>query len=104
MSDTKNDRILINTEIEAKGKKAVVAYLLWLFLGTVGGHRFYLGKTGTGVAQLVLTVIGYLTAIILIGFVFLGIVWVWVIVDVFLIGGMIREDHYRIEQEVRATL
>ena len=104
MADTKNDRILINTEIEARGKKAVIAYLLWFFLGTVGGHRFYLGKTGTGVAQLVLTVIGYLTILIFVGFVFLAIVWVWVLIDVFLIGGMVREDHYRIEQEVRATL
>lgn len=104
MSDSKNDRILINTEIEARGKKAVVAYLLWFFLGTFGGHRFYLGKTGTGVAQLALAVVGYATAVILVGFIFLFIVWAWMLIDVFLIGGMIREDHQRIEQNIRATL
>lgn len=81
-----------------------MAYLLWFILGMFGGHRFYLGKTGTAVTQLVLSLIGYLTLIIFIGFIFLAIVGIWVFVDVFLIGGMIREDHYRIEQNVRATL
>lgn len=104
MSDSKNDRILINTEIETRGKKAVVAYLLWFVLGMFGGHRFYLGKTGSAVTQLVLTILGYATMIILVGFIFLAVVGVWVLIDVFLIGGMIREDHYRIEQSVRATL
>jgi hypothetical protein len=27
----------------------VTAYLLWLFFGFLGGHRFYLGKVGTGI-------------------------------------------------------
>lgn len=104
MTDSKHDRILINTEIEAKGKKAVVAYLLWFFLGSFGAHRFYLGKTGSAIAQLSLAVLGYLTVWLIIGFFFLAIVWVWVLIDVFLIGGMIREDHARIERNVRATL
>lgn len=104
MSDSKHDRILINTEIEARGKKAVVAYLLWFFLGTFGAHRFYLGKTGTAVTQLALAILGYATSFILIGFLFLAVVWIWVLVDVFLISGMIRADHARIEQNVRETL
>ncbi len=33
-------------------KSKGVAYLLWFFLGLVGGHRFYLGKIGTGVLYL----------------------------------------------------
>ena len=30
-------------------KSKGVAYLLWFFLGAVGGHKFYLGKTGMGI-------------------------------------------------------
>ena len=33
-------------------KKILPAFLLCLFLGMFGAHRFYVGKIGTGVAQL----------------------------------------------------
>lgn len=71
-------------------KEVGIAYVLWLFLGTLGVHRFYLGRTGTGIAQLVLSLVGWATAILLVGFVFLAVVWVWVIVDAFLIPSMTR--------------
>lgn len=45
-------------------KSKIVAGLLGLFLGTLGVHNFYLGYTGKAVAQLLLTLIGW---IILIG-------------------------------------
>lgn len=32
-----------------------------MFLGGLGVHRFYLGYTGIGVAQLVLALLGFLT-------------------------------------------
>lgn len=41
-------------EYESSRKKGVVAWLLWLFLGGVGGHRFYLGHTGYAIAMLLL--------------------------------------------------
>lgn len=35
------------------GKKSIgAAYLIWLFFGFFGIHRFYLGKVGTGVLYL----------------------------------------------------
>ena len=33
-------------------KDLVVAYLLWFFIGILGGHRFYLGHIGIGILYL----------------------------------------------------
>jgi TM2 domain-containing membrane protein YozV len=68
---------------EANKKTALVAYLLWFFLGWFGGHNFYLGRTGVAVAQLILslTVVGLLITI------------VWVLVDAFLIPGWVRNQN-----------
>jgi TM2 domain-containing membrane protein YozV len=37
---------------EASPKKRLVALLLCLFLGTIGVHRFYVGKVGTGILMI----------------------------------------------------
>lgn len=39
--------------IDASPKKKSTATLLCLFLGMLGVHRFYVGKIGTGIVQLV---------------------------------------------------
>jgi len=68
---------------EANKKTALVAYLLWFFLGMFGGHNFYLKRTGVAVAQLILsiTIVGMLITI------------VWVFVDAFLIPGWVRNQN-----------
>jgi TM2 domain-containing membrane protein YozV len=68
---------------EANKKTALVAYLLWFFVGILGGHNFYLKRTGVAITQLVLsiTVVG------------LFITVVWVLVDAFLIPGWIRNQN-----------
>jgi TM2 domain-containing membrane protein YozV len=68
---------------EANKKTALVAYLLWFFLGIFGAHNFYLGRTGVAVTQLILS-------ITIIGIV---ITWVWWVVDAFLIPGWIRNQN-----------
>lgn len=46
----------INNYIEAgQGKSKVVAGVLGILLGSLGIHRFYLGYTGIGILQLILT-------------------------------------------------
>ena len=57
-------------------KSRVTAALLAIFLGGVGAHKFYLGYGGAGALMLVGFILGVLTAILLIGFIFLTIVGV----------------------------
>jgi TM2 domain-containing membrane protein YozV len=68
---------------EANKKTALVAYLLWFFLGLFGAHNFYLGRTGVAVTQLILSliVVGMIITIF------------WVLVDAFLIPGWIRRQN-----------
>ena len=81
---------------DANKKSVGVSYLLWFFLGAFGGHRFYLGQTGTAITQLALTIVGWSTVWIVIGFVPLAIVGVWVLVDAFLIPGIARDQNMRL--------
>lgn len=63
-------------------KSMVVAILLAFFLGTLGVHNFYLGFTQKGIVQLVITVIGWATSVLIVGLFAVLAVGVWVIVDI----------------------
>lgn len=62
-------------------KSMLLAFLLAFFTGPFGIHNFYLGYTGRAVTQLILTLVGLVTAIILVGFLFLLVTMVWATVD-----------------------
>ena len=62
------------------------AFLLAFFLGTLGVHRFYVGRIGSGVAQLILTltVIGAFVS------------WIWSTIDwIVIVCGAFRDDEER---------
>jgi len=54
-------------------RNKIVAALLALFLGGFGGHKFYLGQSGTGVLYLIFcwtfipTILGFVEGLILLG-------------------------------------
>ncbi len=77
MSLTIQDKILIEQRVANEAPSVVVAYLLWLFGWFVSAHRFYLRQPRSAVLQI-------LSYFVVIGF-------VWILVDAFLIPGMIRE-------------
>lgn len=64
-------------------KSKVAAALLCFFLGTLGIHRFYLGRVGSGIAMLLLTIIGGLTVFFIVGYVLIGIAELWAVIDFF---------------------
>ena len=49
------DRAYAQYDIEKKS--LLVAYLLWIFLGYVGAHRFYLGRPLSGFIMLALSTV-----------------------------------------------
>lgn len=73
-----SEMILIEQRVANESKSTGAAYLLWFFLWWVSAHRFYLGRPGTAILQI-------LSYFVLIGF-------VWVLVDAFLIPGMIQKQ------------
>ena len=97
MNDTARDMMMYDAQKKTLG----VAYLLWFFLGSLGGHRFYAGKTGTAIAQLLLTLTGCCTMFVGIGFVLLGCVAVRVLIDAFLLPGIIRTFNLSLASQFR---
>ncbi len=78
----------------SNSKSMGIAYVLWLFLDGLGGHRFYNGNTGSAVAQLLMTIFGWLLLMVAgVGMFLLISVGIWVLVDAFLITGWIRSHN-----------
>jgi TM2 domain-containing membrane protein YozV len=75
---------------DAGKKSALLAYVLWFFLGWFGVHRFYLGRVTSGIVMLVLWGLSWLTHFILIGFVGFAVIGLWWLIDALLIPGMAR--------------
>ncbi|MFT3689278.1 TM2 domain-containing protein [Paenirhodobacter sp.] len=90
MNDT--TRLYIEQRIANEKKSALVAYLLWFFLGFFGAHRFYLGRWVSGLVMLALFGIGSALAVVLVGYLPLAVVAVWWVIDALLIPGMIGRD------------
>src|SRR5262249_59181689 len=78
---------------EANKKSIVVAYLLWFLFGWAGGHRFYAGKVGSAVAQLLLFIFGVILTFFIVGILLLIPQGIWVLIDAFLIPGWIRNHN-----------
>lgn len=78
-------------------KSWVATVLLTAFLGTWGAHNFYLGYRNRAVTQLVMTLVGYLTAIFLVGFILIGVVAVWAFVD--FIRVLLRSGEYCVDSD-----
>ena len=69
---------------EVSEKKILPAFLLCFFLGMLGIHRFYVGKAGSGIAQ-ILT---------------LGGLGIWVLVDwIMLLCGSFKDKEGKVLKE-----
>lgn len=62
-------------------KSKIAAALLFFFLGELGIGNFYLGQNNLGIAKLILFFVGIVTAFFIIGFLILGALWIWKMVE-----------------------
>lgn len=85
---SERELMILRQEVESRKKSTAATWLLWVFLGFAGAHRFYLGRIGTGVAML-LTIGGLL---------------IWALVDAFLIPGMLRDNERKVQAEILEEL
>ncbi len=87
---TDTQRMLIEQRVTNEKPSTGAAYLLCIFLGVLGVHRFYLGRIGSGIAMLILS-------ITFIGLIVSGL---WAFIDLFLIPSMVREKVNAIRQRL----
>ncbi|WP_240319143.1 TM2 domain-containing protein [Acidibrevibacterium fodinaquatile] len=111
---------------DANKRSAVVAYLLWFFVGYLGAHRFYLNHVGSGVVMLIFFflsifflifggigsigmaaagmaaagVVGTGMVGLVVGVLGMAILVLWHLFDAFLIPGMTREYNNRLIAEI----
>jgi TM2 domain-containing membrane protein YozV len=76
------------------------AYLLWFFLGGVSAHRFYLGYRVSAIIQMLLTPIGYAMMMTKSpgGAIAVPAAALWILLDAFLIPGMVASANERARQ------
>ena len=100
----KTDELSRDTKVamafDAEKKSVGVAYFLWFFLGYFGAHRFYLERTDTAIVLLLITIASFLLILTGIGLIGLGIVGIWVLVDIFLIPGIVKEANLALMQRL----
>ncbi len=82
------DLMILESEMDKHKKSKPVAFVLWLFTGGLGGHRYYLGDIGYAIAM-TLTLGG-------LGF--------WALIDVFFISGRVDKKAEIKERELIVSL
>ena len=79
----------------------VASYNLWLFVGAFGGNRFYNGRTGTAVAQLLMCLVGFMTVFVFgAGLLLLVPLGLWLLADAFLIPGWVTAHNDQLSRQL----
>lgn len=88
---TAERRMLVEQYVANERRSVPMAFVLWLFLGAFGAHRFYLGRPGSALL------------LILFNLMLVGLLWTWLI-EPFLIPGMARRERGRLRARAVANM
>ena len=58
---TEKQLTILDSEMQKRRKNPVVAYLLCIFLGSLGVHQFYLGNVKRGLLYLIMGILGWMS-------------------------------------------
>lgn len=118
---TVNELLILNGALRDHEKSLALGYLM-LIGGHLGVHRFYVKRIATGIIQLILFILAMISYVVMLfamefiettssGFawflgslipllLFGGALTIWVIVDLFLLPGMIRNWNAKVEEDI----
>lgn len=107
---------MLSIELNKRKKSPAVLWVLWLFTGCIGGHRYYLGDLANAIlhtftfllmlllaslwnAYVMDTVAAFEEAMIYapMGVLFLSVPALWALIDAFFIGGRLSKKNEKIE-------
>jgi len=80
---------------ETNKRSLAVSYALWFLVGLLGGHRFYNRKFASAILQMISTLFGLLLTLV-----FIGVIGIWVLIDVFLIPGWVKRYNSKLVESI----
>jgi TM2 domain-containing membrane protein YozV len=95
---------ILNSELEKHKKSTGLTYVLWFFLGVLGIHKFYLGKTGMGIVYLILGIPVWISMFLPFAVVLAIPLVILLIIDLFTIPRQVRKAHEKAEARILAKI
>jgi TM2 domain-containing membrane protein YozV len=81
---------------DANKRSLAMAYLLLAATGLLGGHRFYLGRGGSALIMLLLTLASLPWALIFWGWPGMFVTIIWVVIDALRLPGMVQQANNKL--------
>ncbi|AMC01202.1 TM2 domain [Aerococcus viridans] len=91
------ERDYVERKVSNDAKKPLVAWLLWFFLASFGGHRFYFGKIGSGFGMIAVT-------LFLSSWMFGIPTIIWFIYDAFQINKWLEQSRENVREDAVRTV
>lgn len=57
---TAQELSILSSEYQKQKKNSSTLWLLWLFMGSIGGHRYYLGDVGQGIFHTCMVILAFI--------------------------------------------
>ena len=118
---TEKQMSILNSEMDKRKKSVGLSYVLFIFFGSLGVHKFYLGNKKMGIIYLVLGIFGWIAILTgsisaissegasgggasIIGLICIIVLAIMLLVDLFTIPKQVRKKYEEEEQIVIDSL